>query len=80
MGLPFNLRYCSNTIAKNMKPSIVSKHVLMMALSNKTFQHLKNEILFTVRRLILGNPLILEWPRTKYHKFTMELYLKANAS
>ena len=56
MGLPFNLRYCSSTIAKYMKPSIVSKHVLMMVLINKTFQHLKNEILFTVRRLILGHP------------------------
>ena len=58
MGLPFNLGYYSNTIAKYMKPSIVSKHVLMMTLINKTFQHLKNEILFTVRRLILGHPLI----------------------
>ena len=63
-----------------MKPNIVSKHVLMMALINKTFQHLKNEILFTVRRLILGHPLIWKWPRTKHHKFTMELHLKANAS
>ena len=58
MGLLFNFRYCSNTIAKYMKPSIVSKHVLMMALINETFQHLKNEILCTVRRLILGHPLI----------------------
>ena len=56
MGLPFNLRYCSNTIAKYMKPSIVSKHVLMIVLINKTFQHLKNEILFTVRRFNIRAP------------------------
>ena len=78
MGLPFNLRYCSNTIAKYTKPSIVSKHVLMMVLINKTFQHLKNEILVNIR--VLPDLVVAAYKTPYDRKFTMELHLKASAS